>query len=437
MYSPSIYADRRARFMESIGDRAVAIFHSPPEAMRNADSNYKYRQASDVLYLTGFAEPETTIVLRPGAESERFVMFVRPRDPERETWDGRRAGVEGARSRYGADAAYPIEELATRLADLVANTHELYFALGNDAACDARVCNLLAELRRSERRGKRAPTRVVDPGVALHEMRLHKAPEEVQTLREAAAVTVEAHRAAMRAAAPGGSEQELEALIDYTFRRRGGNGPGYTTIVGSGDNATILHYIENDRELRDGDLVLIDAGCELDFYTADITRTFPVSGKFSEAQRKCYELVLASQEAAIAATRPGATLDAIHDQVVRILTEGMVELGLLAGPAADRIADNSYKRFYMHRTSHWLGMDVHDVGTYTHDGTPRELAPGMVITIEPGLYIAADADDVPAEYRGIGVRIEDDLLVTESGCENLTADCPKTVADVEAACVGR
>jgi Xaa-Pro aminopeptidase len=429
-----VYARRRERLMEAIGPSAVALVHAPPETLRNGDVHNPYRQSSDLLYLTGFAEPEATLVVRPGAERERVVLFVRPRDKERETWDGRRAGVEGAVARFGADAAYPVAELPDALAGLLANVDELYYSLGDDPAFDARVGAVLAELRRSERRGRRPPRRVVDPREVLHEMRLVKLPEEVALLERAAAITVEAHAAAMREAAPGKHEYEVQAVIDYTFRRHGGGGPGYPTIVGGGDNATILHYVENDRPLRDGDLLLVDAGCEYGYYTADVTRTFPVNGRFSEPQRRVYEIVLAAQRAAIAAVRPGATIDDIHAVALRILTEGMIELGLLAGTADERIADEAYKRFYMHRTSHWLGMDVHDVGAYTQRGAPRPLGPGMVITVEPGLYVAPDDDAAPAALRGIGVRIEDDILVTDDGHRNLTDAAPRSVADVEAAC---
>lgn len=434
MSDTSIYARRRDRLMGEIGPRACAVFHSPPETLRNGDVHNPFRQSSDLLYLTGFAEPEATLVLRPGAESERVVLFVRPRDPEKETWNGRRAGVEGAVARYGADAAYPVDQLDGKLPELIANVDDLYYGLGNDDAFDLRIARAIAGMRRTERRGKAPPVRVVDPATTLHEHRLFKTADEVALLRRAAAITAEAHIAAMAAARPGGTEYEIQALIDYTFRRRGGVGPGYTSIVGAGDNATILHYVENSAPLRDGDLLLIDAGCEYEYYTADVTRTFPVSGRFTDAQRRAYEVVLRAQLAAIEATKPGVTIDELHDLSVRILTEGMVELGLLAGPASDRIADDSYKKFYMHRTSHWLGMDVHDVGVYTRGGTARPLEPGMVITIEPGLYVAADAADAPAELRGLGIRIEDDILVTHSGCDNLTAAVPKTVADVEAAC---
>ncbi len=420
--------------MKAMGDNAVAVICSPAEAIRNGDVHHPFRQSSDLFYLTGFAEQQTTLVLRPGAKTDKFVMFVRPRDPERETWDGRRAGTEGAIKRFGADAAYPVDELARRLPGLISNADDLYYSVGLDPDTDARIMATIADLRMRARRGNRPPKHIVDPTHVLHEMRLHKTPDEIAIMRKAADITVEAHTEAMKLAADGVGEHELEAVINYTFRRRGGSGPGYNTIVGSADNATILHYVENDRIAKNGDLVLIDAGCEYQHYTADVTRTFPVSGTFSDAQRRVYEAVLAAQVAGIEMTRPGVTIKDIHECCLKLLTEGMVELGALEGPVDARIEDESYKRFYMHRTSHWLGMDVHDVGAYTDGDTPRPLAPGMVITIEPGLYFASDAKGIPDELRGIGVRIEDDVLVTEGGYEVLTSGCPKTVADVESAC---
>lgn len=434
MLEPSIYAARRAAVMAALGPRAVAIVAALPERLRNGDARYGFRQHSDLYYLTGFAEPECVLVLRPGADTERVVMFVRPRDPELEVWDGRRAGIEGACARHGADAAYPIAELDQRLWQLAANVDELHYSLGLDDAMDLRIAGVIARLRRSEKKGHRPPRALVDPRASLHELRLHKRPEEVRLLATAAEITCEAHVAAMRLGRPGVREHELEAVIDYTFRKRGGNGPGYNTIVGSGENATILHYVDNDRELRDGDLVLVDAGCEYDNYTADVTRTFPASGTFTGAGREVYELVLDTQRSAIAMCAPGVTLDQIHDHCVRRLTDGMIRLGLLSGSVDDRIADASFKRFYMHGTSHWLGMDVHDVGAYTRGGVARPLAPGMVITVEPGLYIAADAPGVPDALRGIGVRIEDDVLITDLAHEVLTAACPTSIPDVEAAC---
>jgi Xaa-Pro aminopeptidase len=361
-------------------------------------------------------------------------MFVRPRDPEMEVWDGRRAGLEGARERFGADAAFPAAELDARLWDLLANHEELHYALGLDEEMDLRIAAAIARLRKSEKRGKRPPRAVVDPRAALHELRLHKAPEEIAVLRKAAAITAEAHRAAMAMGRPGTFEYELEAIIDYTFRRSGGAGPGYATIVGAGDNATVLHYVENSRAIGPDDLVLVDAGCEYAYYTADITRTFPASGRLAGAARDLYAIVLDTQKSAVAMVRPGVTIDQIHEHCVRKLTAGMIELGLLEGPVDERITDLGYKKFFMHGTSHWLGMDVHDVGAYTRGGTARPLEPGMVITVEPGLYVAADGDGVPDRLRGIGVRIEDDVLVTDSGHEVLTAAAPKEIADVEAAC---
>lgn len=430
----SVFAARREAYLNALGPGAVAVVSSLPERLRNGDAYHRFRQHSDVYYLTGFAEPDTTLVIRPGAESERFVMFVRPRDPEMETWDGRRAGLEGARERYGADAAFPAGELDTRLWDLLANHEELHFALGLDEEMDLRIAAAIARLRKSEKRGKRPPRAVVDPRAALHELRLHKSPEEVKVLRKAAAITAEAHRAAMAAGRPGTFEYELEAMIDYTFRKSGGTGPGYSTIVGAGENATILHYVENSCAIGPDDLVLVDAGCEYAYYTADITRTFPASGRFTGAARDVYAIVLDTQKSAVAMARPGVTIDQIHEHCVRKLTAGMIELGLMTGPAEERITDLAYKRHYMHGTSHWLGMDVHDVGAYTRGGTARPLEPGMVITVEPGLYIAIDAEDVPDRLRGIGVRIEDDVLITAAGNEVLTAAAPKEIADVEAAC---
>jgi Xaa-Pro aminopeptidase len=439
MFDPAVFAARRDAFMKALGPNAVAVVRSLPERLRNGDAFHPFRQHSDIVYLTGFTEPHTTLVFRPGAETERFVMFVRPRDAEMEVWDGKRAGLEGAKQIYGADAAYNANELRTRLWELIANHEELHYGLGIDEDMDQLVGSAISHLRRMEKKGKRPPRAVIDPRIALHEQRLHKRPEELAALRKACTITADAHIAAMGAGRPGTFEHELEALIDYTFRKRGGSGPGYTSIIGAGENATILHYIENRCAIADGDLVLVDAGCEYDHYTADITRTWPANGTFTPPQRDVYELVLATQQTAIDLVKPGATLDEIHDHCVRTLTEGMISLGLLAGSVDERIADASYRKFYMHGTSHWLGLDVHDVGAYTRDGKARPLAPGMVITVEPGLYVAPlgahlDELEIPMALRGIGVRIEDDVLVTETGHDVLTAACPKQVAAVEAAC---
>jgi Xaa-Pro aminopeptidase len=434
MFDPAIFAARRDAYMQALGTGAVAVVRSLPERLRNGDAYHAFRQHSDLVYLTGFLEPDTTLVLRPGAETERVVMFVRPRDPEMELWDGRRAGIEGAKERYGANAAYPSAELPARLWELLANTNELHYCLGLDDHMDLLIGAALVRLRKLEKKGKRPPQVVVDPRAALHELRLHKRPEELAALHKAAAISCDAHVLAMGLGRPGVFEHEIEALIDYTFRKRGGNGRGYNTIVGAGENATILHYTENRCAIADGDLVLVDAGCEYNHYTADITRTWPASGRFTAPQRRVYEAVLATQKAAVAMARPGATIDELHAHCIKQLTEAMLQLRLLTGKLDDRIADHSYRKYYMHGTSHWLGLDVHDVGAYTLNGKPRLLAPGMVITVEPGLYIAADAPDAPPELRGIGVRIEDDIVITAEGHEVLTAACPKEIEELEYAC---
>ncbi len=420
--------------MAALGPKAVALVRSLPERLRNGDAFHPFRQHSDLYYLTGFVEPETTLVLRPGADTDRVVMFVRPRDPELETWDGRRAGLEGAKEIYGADIAYASQELPGKLGELIGNFDELHYSLGLDSEADLLVASTIQRLRRTERRGKRPPRAVVDPRAALHELRLHKRPEELALLREACAITSDAHLAAMRYGRPGVFEHELEAVVNYEFRRRGGNGPGYASIIGAGENATILHYTENRSQIADGELVLVDAGCEYGHYTSDITRTWPASGTFTPAQRRVYEIVLAAQRGAIELAVAGTPVDQLHHHCIRALTAGMIELGLLEGPVEARVQDGTYRQFYMHGTVHWLGLDVHDVGAYTRDGASRPLEPGMVITVEPGLYIARDAPNAPAELRGIGIRIEDDVAITEGRPEVLTAACPKGVAEIEAAC---
>jgi Xaa-Pro aminopeptidase len=426
----SIYAQRRAQLVQRLGPGGALLLMSPPERLRNGDAHYKFRQDSDILYLTGFPEPGAVVLLRPGHPTTPFVLFVRPRNPAEETWTGRRAGVEGAVRDFQAAAAFSADDLDDKLAELVAGAEEIHYPFGREPALDLAIARLLGRLRGGERRGRRAPVRLSDARLTLHEMRLLKSPDEVAIQRRAAAITAEAHMAAMGAARAGGNEREIEALIDYTFRRRGGDGPGYTTIVGGGVNATILHYVENSAPLVPGQLLLVDAGCEVDGYTADVTRTFPIGARFSEPQRRLYEAVLETQQAAIEAVKPGTTLDAIHDAVVERLTGHLVALGLLQGDVPALIAAGAHKAFYMHRTSHWLGMDVHDVGFYAEGGVARPLAAGMVLTIEPGLYVAEDAA-VPPEYRGLGVRIEDDLLVTDAGYENLTVATPKTVSEIE------
>ncbi len=429
------FAERRRLLLERL-DGAVAVLASAPVALRNNDVEHEYRQDSDLYYLTGFDEPEAVLVVAPRHAEHRFVLFVRPRDPERETWDGARAGVEGAVARYGADAAFPIAELDAKLPDYLSGHERMICKVGRDGAFDAHVFRALDRARARGRNGSPWPTEIVDPSRVVHEMRLVKSEAELATMREAAVITREGHEGAMRLAAPGMYEYEVEALLRDVFRRRGCERHAYAPIVGSGPNATVLHYHSNDRKMEAGDLLLIDAGCELRYYASDVTRTFPVSGTFSPAQRAIYQLVLDAELASIDAVRPGATVDDVHARSVDVIVDGLLALGLLAGDREKILADQTYKRFFMHRTSHWLGMDVHDVGAYHLGGEPRALAPGMVLTVEPGIYISPGDTEVPEAYRGIGVRIEDDVCVTASGGEVLTADIPKTVEDVERACAG-
>ncbi|HJZ85698.1 MAG TPA: aminopeptidase P N-terminal domain-containing protein [Polyangia bacterium] len=428
MESP--FARRRDRLLREIGASALVLLPGATMRPRNGDASYRFRQDSDFWYLTGFDEPDAVALLAPGRE-RRFLLFVRPRDPEREVWDGRRAGVEGATRDYGADEAFPIAELDAKLPGLLENVDDLYFPLGRDAAWDIKVTSLLERARSLERRGVRAPRRVLDPRELTAEMRLRKEPVELAALARAAAITVEAHQAAMRAARDGTWEYEIEAEIEHVFRRRGARGPGYTTIVGAGANATILHYVDNRSRLEEGQLLLVDAGAEFDFYTADVTRTVPVGGRFRRPARRVYDAVLEAQQAAIARVRAGATLDDIHAGALEVLVRHLYEMKVLAEPPAEAIEKGSYKRYYMHRTSHWLGLDVHDAGSYRVGGGPRPLEPGFVLTVEPGLYFAVDDATVPEEYRGLGVRIEDDVLVTAEGAEVLTAAAPKRPADLE------
>ena len=436
-FDPSLHAARRARVFEAMeaAGGGVMLVPAADEKLRNNDAEYLFRQDSDFYWLTGFDEPQGCVVLAARAGERKVVMFVRPRDKEKEIWTGRRLGVEGAVGVLGADEAFAVAEQDARLGGLVDGARALWFKLGAEAGWDERIIRLLVELRAGVRAGKRAPGAVVEPGRILHELRLLKDAAELALLRKAADLTAEAHMAAMRDGWAGRHEFQVQSEIEYAFRRRGGNGPGYGTIVAAGANSTILHYRAGDTVLKDGEVCLVDAGGEYGLYTADVTRTFPVSGTFTKAQAELYSLCLAVQKQAIEAVRPGATIDGIHDQVVRGLTEGLCAMGLLPGTPDERIADKGFRRYYMHRTSHWLGLDVHDVGDYQVEGSSRPLVPGMVLTIEPGLYVAPDDEAAPAALRGVGIRIEDDILVTADGHQNLTAGVPKEIADLEAVCV--
>lgn len=420
-----------AEFMRRMNPKAVAIIPSAREATRSNDTQYRFRQDSDFLYLTGFEEPEAIAVIAPSRE-RKFTMFVRPRDPEREIWDGRRAGVEGAKSEYGADESFPIVEFDEKLHDILDGADKLYYRLGVNPDLDDTIIRQIARMRALNRKPVHPPQTIIDPATIVHEMRVLKSDEEIELMQRAADIAAEAHCEAMKAARAGMKEYEVEALIELIFKRRGAAAPAYTSIIGAGANATVLHYINNDGELRDGDLLLIDAGAEYKGYASDITRTFPINGRFSKAQREIYELVLKAQMACVEMVRPGTTHDQLKAHSIEVLTEGMVELGLLQGDPKVLIKEKKHEKFYMHGLGHMLGIDVHDVGRYYFDKESRALEPGVVMTVEPGIYVAPDTKDVPEQYLGIGVRIEDDVLCTANGPRVLTNKVPKQPDEIEA-----
>lgn len=424
------FARRRARLLERMGDDAIAIIATRAEMYRNRDADYKFRADSSFYYLTGFAEPEAVAVLQTGSD-QPYTLFCRERNREMEIWNGLRAGTEGAVSQYAADQAFTIEQLDEQIIALISGKKRLYVRLGQDAAFDLRVTGWLKKIAANQRQGGQGPVEIIQLDSLLDEMRLFKDTHEIDLMRRAAQISAQAHVRAMQQVKSGMMEYQLEAELLYIFAQNGCQ-TAYNSIVGGGANGCILHYVENNQPLKDGDLVLIDAGAELDHYAADITRTFPVNGKFLPEQKALYELVLKAQLAAIEATKPGNHYRLPHETAVRILTMGLVELGLLQGNVDELISSEAYRQFYMHGTGHWLGMDVHDVGSYKLNNEWRPYQPGMVVTVEPGLYIAPDDDSVEARWRGIGIRIEDDVLVTESGNEVLTCDVPKTVEEIEA-----
>jgi len=427
----AVHDQRRREVMQMMGG-GVAIIPTASACLRNGDVHYRFRPASDFYYLTHFPEPEAVAVLVPGREHGEFILFCRERDADKEIWDGRRAGLEGACAAYGADDAFPITDIDEIIPGLLENREKVFYCMGANAGFDSRLMTWVNEVRRKSRAGVNAPVEILDLGHILHEMRLVKRREERALMRKACRISAAAHRRAMRHCKPGLHEYEIEAELLYEFRRHGSEYPAYPPIVAGGENACILHYTENTARLRDGDLLLIDAGCELDGYAADITRTFPVNGRFNGEQRALYEVVLEAQRAAIARVRPGATWDAPHEAAVRVLTEGLVEHGLLGGDVDELIASGAYRRFYMHRTGHWLGMDVHDVGDYKVQDNWRQLEPGMVMTIEPGLYVAAGSKGIDRRWWNIGIRIEDNVAVTTKGHEVLSHEAPKAIDEIEA-----
>ncbi len=431
MITAQEFARRRRDLMATLTKNSIAILTAAPEQVRSRDTYFPYRQDSNFFYLTGFHEPEAVLVLIPKRPQGQFILFCRERDRSREIWDGRRAGPEGARELYGADDAFPIDDIDEILPGLLEGRDRVYYALGRNRTFDTRLLDWIDGIRARARSGAVPPDEFVDLDHLLHEARLFKTATELKVMRKAGAISARAHCRAMRAARPGLYEYQLQAEIEHAFASEGARHPAYGSIVGGGANACVLHYVENSASLQDGDLVLIDAGCELEHYAADITRTFPVNGKFSAPQQALYEVVLAAQLAAIEAARAGNHWDEPHRVTVKIITQGLVDLGLLKGNVEDLIARNAYTDFYMHRAGHWLGMDVHDVGDYKVDNEWRLLEPGMVMTVEPGIYVAPDNRKVAKKWRGIGIRIEDDVAITRKGPEVLTAGVPKTVADIE------
>ncbi|MEM1114094.1 MAG: Xaa-Pro aminopeptidase [Pseudomonadota bacterium] len=430
--SKAEYARRRRKFMALMEPNSIAIIPSGHEVSRNGSNHYMFRQDSDFHYLSGFDEPESVLVLIPGRRHGQFVMFCRERDPLKELWDGRRAGPEGACERFGADDAFPIGDIDDILPGLLEGRARVYYSMGRSTDFDQQIMSWVNRIRSQVAAGAVPPGEFTDLDHMLHDLRLVKSAAEQRIMRKAGEITARGHCRAMRACQPGRFEYQLEAELQHEFATAGARDTAYSSIVGSGDNACILHYRENDAKMRDGDLVLIDAGCELEYYASDVTRTFPVNGKFSEEQRLIYNLVLKANLAAIDSVAPGRAWNEAHDITVKVITEGLVKLGLLKGRVSTLIKDGAYRDFYMHKAGHWLGMDVHDVGDYQIGGEWRQLEAGMVFTIEPGIYISPNNKKVAKKWRGIGVRIEDDILVTADGCEVLTSGVPKAADDIEA-----
>lgn len=431
MIKPTEFARRRRQLMRMAGNDAILILPAAVERLRNNDTHYPYRQDSDFWYLSGFGEPDAVLVLVPGRKHGEALLFCRERDPERESWDGPRAGPEGAVDSFGMDDAYPIADLDEILPGLIEGRSRVYYHFGRDAEFDLKLIGWVNRVRAQIKQGAQPPHEFLELGHLLHDLRLFKSKDELRLMKRAAAIAAEAHRRAMSVVRPGLHEYEIEAELQYTFRRHDAVA-AYEPIVGAGANACVLHYRANRAELEPGDLLLIDAGAEYQGYASDITRTFPVDGRYSAAQRAIYQLVLDAQHAAIAAAQPGASWIAPHNAAVQVLTEGLLRLGLLKGTLSQALKEHAYRRFYMHKTGHWLGLDVHDVGDYRIEGEFRLLEPGMAFTIEPGLYIPPGAKGVAAKWQGIGVRIEDDIVITAKGNEVITHDAPKEIDAVEA-----
>jgi len=437
MISKQEFARRRRTLMELMAENSIAIITGAAERIRNRDTHYPYRQDSDFYYLSGFPEPEAVLVLIPGREQGQFLLFCRERNPEREIWDGYRAGPEGACSEYGADDAFPIDDIDDILPGLLEGREKVYYAMGRDPSFDRHLMEWINSIRSRSRAGASSPGEFVDLDHLLHELRLFKSAGEQKIMRTAASISARAHCRAMQVCRPGMYEYQLQAEIEHEFAMAGARFPAYNSIVGGGANGCILHYVENSAKLTSGDLVLIDAGCELEHYASDITRTFPVNGRFSAEQKAIYDVVLRAQLEAIEACKPGNHWNEPHQTTVKVITDGLVELGILDGERNELVETGAYRDFYMHRAGHWLGMDVHDVGDYKVHDEWRLLESGMVLTVEPGIYIARDNSRVDERWRGIGIRIEDDILLSGSGPVVLSADAPKTTGDIETLMAGK
>lgn len=431
MISRQEFARRRRELMDNMEDNSIVILPAAPERRRNRDIDHAYRQDSDFWYLSGFPEPEAVMALIPGREHGEFVMFCRERDREMETWHGYRSGPEGAVKDFGADDAFPITDIDEILPGLIEGRDRVYYDMGRDPEFDRQVMSWVNTIRAKVRSGAHPPGEFLALNHFLHDQRLFKSALEMKVMRRAGEIAAAAHVRAIQVVEPGMYEYQLEAEYLHEFMRQGARSPAYPSIVGGGRNGCILHYVNNDQKLKDGDLVLVDAGAEYHCYASDITRTFPVNGKFSAEQQAVYEIVLASQLAAIEQVRPGKHWNDPHEAAVQVLTQGMKDLGLLKGEVKELIETEAYRRFYMHRTGHWLGLDVHDVGDYKVHDEWRVLEPGMVMTVEPGIYIAPDDTSVASKWRGIGIRIEDDVAVTRKGHEIFTDGVPKSVTDIE------
>lgn len=431
--SASEFKERRQKFSDQLQTNSIAIIPGASEILRNGiDNSFQFRQNSDFYYLTGFNEPEAVAVIIKENNSTRYILFNRPSDPLMEIWHGRRTGQEGALKVYHADESYSIDEFQKKLPALLEGHELLYFTFGKQMTLDIKINKTINRLREKLRSGVKVPQAVINPEVILHEMRLHKSDAEIQTMRKANQISIEGHRKAMQICKPGKYEYELQAAMTEIFMRHGSLSYAYSPIVGAGENSCILHYSENNAQIQENDIVLIDAGCEHENYSSDITRSFPANGKFSSEQRAIYEIVLKAQLDTLQMIKPGIPFPSIQENVARIITEGLVELGILKGNVNELIEQNAFTTFYMHRAGHWIGLDTHDMGNYKPNNEWRKLVPNMVLTVEPGIYISSNTPNVDKKWWGIGIRIEDDVLITQEGCESFTASLPKTIDDIEA-----